>query len=59
MRNYLKELDDLKENKITKIKITNKEFMDFRSVWINYPHHQDIVGIAQKNGDIVYSIKHD
>lgn len=51
---YASLLDQLKSGKLKELRVKPDEFMTFRSVWNNYPGRTEIVGTAQRGGDIIY-----
>ncbi|GAF40437.1 hypothetical protein FC83_GL000771 [Agrilactobacillus composti DSM 18527 = JCM 14202] len=51
---YQQLLDQLAAGEIAEIKIEPKDFFAFRQVWQNHPQRKEIVGIAQRNGNVLY-----
>lgn len=52
--NYQEQINDLMAGKIKQISVPPAEFMAFRRVWLDLPQRKEIVGVAQRNGTIIY-----
>ena len=54
MRDYQKELAELKKGMKTELQISSQEFLAFRQIWMQDPERKNIVGDAQEHGEIIY-----
>ncbi|AUX12373.1 hypothetical protein C0213_08060 [Latilactobacillus sakei] len=53
-RDFLAEMDALLNHEKETIVVEHDEFLDFQKVWVNYDHRKEIVGAAQRNGQVIY-----
>ena len=47
-------MDALLNHEKETIVVEHDEFLDFQKVWVNYDHRKEIVGAAQRNGQVIY-----
>lgn len=53
-RDFLAEMNVLLNHEKDEIIVEKTEFLDFQKVWVNYDHRKEIVGFAQRNGQVIY-----
>lgn len=54
---FEKALDQLVAGEIDQIEVAPKDFLDFRRLWQERPERKEIIGVAQRNGTILYKFK--
>lgn len=57
MEDYKKALEKLVAGDISEITVAPKDFLDFRKAWQDQPARKEVVGMAQRNGTIIYQFK--
>ncbi|MFD1673011.1 hypothetical protein ACFQ5M_12995 [Agrilactobacillus yilanensis] len=50
-------LTQLVAGEIDEIKVEPKDFLKFRRFWQERPERKEIIGIAQRNGQIIYEFR--
>lgn len=55
-RDFLAEMNALLNHEKESIVVDRSEFLDFQKVWVNYDHRKEIVGFAQRNGQVIYRV---
>ncbi|MDR2660569.1 MAG: hypothetical protein LBC17_00750 [Lactobacillaceae bacterium] len=59
MRDFNKELEQLRNKEINEFTITPEEFNDFYKAWENYGYQPQIIGKVEKLGNVKYILNHD
>lgn len=54
---FEKAIDQLVAGTIQQIEVKPKDFLDFRRIWQERAERKEIIGIAQRNGTIIYKFK--
>lgn len=52
--NYQKQLEDLRDGKISELEVSPDEFMDFQKILMSFAQRKSIVGIAKRGGGAKY-----
>ncbi|KRL37139.1 hypothetical protein [Liquorilactobacillus uvarum] len=53
-KNYQELLEQLMNGQIESFEITPKEFMDFQDIFMDFQHRKNVVGSAQRGGNVIY-----
>ncbi|MBM7708296.1 hypothetical protein [Enterococcus lemanii] len=53
-RNFIEELQQLRDGEITEIIVKRDEFISFREVWLTLENREAYVGEAELEGTVVY-----
>lgn len=56
---YVALMDQLRDGSLAELRVKPDRFMAFRAAWNNYPERKEIVGTAERGGDIVYHAEGD
>ncbi|MFC6314155.1 hypothetical protein ACFQHW_01040 [Lapidilactobacillus achengensis] len=51
---YSQQLQALVNGEISSLTVTEKDFMNFRKAWLEFPQRKEIVGEAKRNGTVIY-----
>ncbi|UQS86414.1 hypothetical protein MOO44_05720 [Nicoliella spurrieriana] len=54
IKNYRELLEQLKNGQIDKIEVDPKSFMDFQAAFMDFESRKRVVGVASRDGNVVY-----